>query len=145
MLEQLFLMEFVWFIPNDDNRAEDGRELRREFLEAEGITDVDPNWVSLGCSVLEMLIALSRRLTFEAEGESSEWFWTLIANAGLDRYTDARRFHRDAVTDILERIIWRTYQPDGRGGLFPLQRAHEDQRDVELWYQMSAYLLERLE
>lgn len=146
MLEQLFLKEFVWFIPNDDNRAEDGRQLRQEFLDENPDIRVNGDWLEIGCSMLELFIGLSRRLSFEGDGESRDWFWVLIENTGLYRYNDRmfRRYHEREIDDILDRIIWRTYKPNGHGGLFPLQRAHDDQRDVELWYQLSAYLLEKI-
>jgi hypothetical protein len=44
------------------------------------------------------------------------------------------------VDEILERVIGRTYRPDGRGGFFPLRYAEKDQREVELWYQLNAYV-----
>ena len=78
LLRQLYSTEFVWFVPNDDNRVEDGRDLRHEFLEDEGLTDVDPEWMDLGCSAFEMMLGLARRLSFEAEGEPREWFWRLM-------------------------------------------------------------------
>jgi len=143
MLETLFFKEFVWSVPNDDNRAADGKDLRREFLEDTGITDAPEDWMWLGCSILELLIALSRRLAFEADGEPREWFWELIGNLTLDRFIDNGRVPKQAIDDILECVIWRTYKEDGTGGLFPLRFSQEDQRHVELWYQMSAYLLER--
>jgi hypothetical protein len=40
----------------------------------------------------------------------------------------------------MERCVWRTYEPNGVGGFFPLENPNEDQREVELWYQMSAYV-----
>lgn len=146
MLEQLFFKEFVWFIPNDDNRAEDGKELRREFLELNEHLPWDENWVNIGCSMLELFVGLSRRLAFEADGEPRDWFWSLIFNVGLEKYNDQRMSRRSLkdIDDILDRIIFRTYEADGRGGLFPLKGAHVDQRGVELWYQLSAYLLELL-
>lgn len=139
----MFTKEFVWFIPNDDNRVEDGRFLREEFIEDLDLDDVDPDWMHLGCSMLEMLVSLSRRLSFIGEGEPRDWFWHLIDNLDL-RYSDRGPFPKDKVEEVLDNVIWRTYQPDGRGGLFPLQHPRKDQRDIELWYQMSAYLLERI-
>lgn len=142
LLTQLFFKEFVWIVPNDDNRAEDGKDLRREFLEGRGIRDVNDDWIVIGCSMLELFIGLSRRLSFEADGDPRDWFWKLIQNAKLQRFSDNSRYSKNSVDEILDRLIWRTYNSDGQGGLFPLTRAHEDQRDVELWYQLSAYLLE---
>lgn len=143
LLKLLHCKEFVWFIPNDDNRAEDGRDLRKEFSEHEQIQILEPGWMKLSCDMLELLIALSRRLAFEADGEPRAWFWEMINNLGLYEYRDGKRLPLNKIDEILDQVIWRTYEPDGAGGLFPLREAREDQREVELWYQMSAYLLER--
>jgi hypothetical protein len=142
LLRQLYTTEFFWLIPNDDNRIEDAKQLRREFLDAQGIDSVDRNWMELGCSVLELMVGLSRRLSFEADGEPHYWFWQLIINLDLERYPDSRRFTSDRIDDILDRVIWRTYDRNGHGGFFPLKRRCKDQRNVELWYQLSAYVLE---
>lgn len=140
----LYRKEFIWLIPNDDNRLEDGKELRYLFILDQEISDVDEEWYDLPCSCLEMLIALSRRLAFEAEGEPSVWFWHFIALLDLYQYNDKEYddLARDLIEEALDRVMWRQYEPDGHGGLFPLSRPQEDQREVELWYQMSAYLLE---
>lgn len=142
LLKILFTKEFVWFVPNDDNRVEDGRELRHEFIEELGLTLVDRNWMELGCSFLEMLIGLSRRLAFEAGGKPRDWFWHLLNNLELDLYADNILIPAKRVDDILDHVIWRTYRRDGHGGLFPLRHAKEDQTQVEIWYQLSAYLME---
>ena len=141
----LFHKEFVWWVPNDDNRVEDGKALRDEFLDDEGIYDVDPDWMEQGCSMLEMMIGLSRRLAFEAGGEPREWFFELLDNLGLSTYNDAEQFDEDRVDEAIDPVIWRTYGRDGTGGLFPLQHPKKDQREVEIWYQMNAYLLERVD
>lgn len=143
LIKQLYTKAFVWSVPNDDNRVEDGRALRDEFSEKLQI-DPDPTWMGLKCSMLEMLIGLARRLAFEAEGEPADWFWHMLDNLDV-RISDVM-YHKRAerhVNEVLERVIERTYFSDGRGGLFPLSDPPEDQRDVELWYQMSHYLLER--
>lgn len=143
MLKQLFLKEFVWIIPKDDNRIQDGKDLRYEFVDQSGLGDVDQGWINQGCSVLEVVIAISRRLSFEIDGESRDAFWILLGNLGLLRYVDSRPLPADEIEEILDRFIWRTYSPDGRGGMFPLQHPGEDQTKVELWYQLSAYVLEK--
>ena len=141
LLKQLHIKEFVWIVPNDDNRAEDGRDLRLEFLDEEGVTP-SSDWLRLGCSMFELLVGLSRRLSFQADGEPRGWFWHLMDNLGLRIYSDAKIVSTDRIDEILERVIWRTYESDGTGGLFPLKYPAKDQREVELWYQLSAYLLE---
>lgn len=141
LFRQLFSTEFAWFVPNDDNRAEDGRELRYEWVTETGIQP-DPEWLTLGCSFLELLIGLSRRLAFEAEGEPSDWFWHLIDNLGLTGFNDHSKFTEEEVDDRTSRVIWRTYDRNGNGGLFPLNKTRKDQRKVEIWYQLSEYLLQ---
>jgi hypothetical protein len=146
VLRKLYSTEFLWRIRNDDNRVADGLELRSEFLEERVDLEVDPVWFTQGCSFLEMLIALSRRLTFETEGVSSaEWFWQMLDNVGLhvsDRDFESQRM--EIFTDqVLQALNNRTYNPNGRGGLFPLNDAQVDQTQVEIWYQMNYYLLER--
>lgn len=142
LLQHLYSVEFVWIIPNDDNRVEDGKDLRNEFIEECNVYDVDRNWLSLGCSLLEMLIGLSRRLSFETDDTAREWFWQLLENLELEEFSDARYF-KEPVEHICQQLIWRTYDYNGYGGLFPLNHPEEDQRDVEIWYQQSAYILER--
>lgn len=143
LLRQLYKKEFVWIIPNDDNRLEDGRDLRERFVEEEGLYDVDPLWMDMGCSMLELLVALARCLHFEEESRDvGEWFWELIHNLKLRVCTDKEPLQEKAIDKILDNVIWRTYRSNGNGGLFPLQHAKCDQRDVELWYQLNAYLLE---
>lgn len=146
LLRDLYKKEFVWWVPNDDNRKEDGRDLRHEFVELHDIEEPDPEWWDLGCSMLEMLIALSRRISFDAEGDPRDWFWHMLENVDLQKYTDNRYndLARRDIDQALELIIWRRYSPSGQGGLFPLNHPREDQRNVELWYQVSAYLIELL-
>lgn len=135
LFKELAEKEFVWLIPNDDNRLADGLELRHEFYErAPGE----------GVSVLEVLIGLSRRLAFVAEGEAENWAWRLIQNLEIDKCWDpiSARKLRD-LYDKLDALIWRTYHSDGQGGFFPLAWPEEDQRKVELWYQLNAYVEEQ--
>lgn len=137
----LYKTEFIWFVPNDDNRAEDGRELRYEFIEETKIENINEEWLDLGCSMLEMLIGLSRRLSFHAEGSDRAWFWHLLNNLKLDHLNDSiKPFPEEEVNDILDTVIWRRYRKDGVGGLFPLSHARRDQTNVEIWYQLAAYL-----
>lgn len=143
LLRQLYTTEFVWFVPNDDNRVVDGLELRNEFLQDSEL-EVDENWMLLGCSFLEMMIALCRHLAFETEGKVAFWFWRLIENLDLEDITDAvyPTYSHDDISEKLNAVLWRRYHPSGEGGLFPLKQAPQDQTKVELWYQMNTYLIE---
>lgn len=148
LLRILYMTAFVGYVPNDDNRSADGKELRFEFLQSTGYPLIDPygDWFDLDCSILEMIMALARRASFEDEnlGTPTEWFWRMLNNLELDGYTDDifEISIQEEVEETLSRLNNRTYQRNGSGGLFPLKRAREDQRKVELWAQMAAYLLE---
>lgn len=145
LLKQLFQKEFVWIVPNDDNRAEDGKELRLEFIRDQKLGKIDRMWSELGCSFLELMLGLSRRLSFEAGGEPHYWFWKLMGNLGLDGYSDNRRLPQKKIEDTLNRVIYRSYKRNGLGGFFPLKQTPHDQRKVELWYQLSEYVAEQSE
>lgn len=93
--------------------------------------------------MLELFIGLSRRLSFQADGEPRAWFWQLMENLDLERFNDNTQIPEEEVRKILDEVTGRTYKRNGAGGLFPLKKAHKDQRDVELWYQLNAYLLEK--
>ena len=142
LLKELYTKEFVWLVPNDDNRIEDGKALRIEFIHDEQLDDVDQGWLDLGCSMFELMVGLARRLEFEADGEAHYWFWHMMENLGLERYSDNRRLPRTHIDKILDRVIFRNFKPNGDGGLFPLKNPKKDQRKVELWYQLNSYVLE---
>lgn len=144
LLAQLYSKEFVWSVPNDDNRLVDGVDLRMQFLELNQIRTPDPKWMELGCNMLELLIAISRRLSFLQDGEPSVWFWHLLEVLDLEQYNDTRynMTVEGLVDQTLNRVIYRQYEPNGVGGLFPLRNPKHDQRKVELWSQLNAYLNE---
>lgn len=141
LCEQMYKTPFRWSVPNDDNRVEDALELRVQFMDHYAYDDA---WMRDDASVFEVLIALAHRLNFEAIGDVDEWFWKLVQNLGLYSYTDENYsdFIAEKVEIALDIFMDRTYDHDGEGGLFPLQRNQMDQTEVELWYQMSYYLLE---
>lgn len=141
LLYTMYHTEFVWLLSGDDNRHQDGIALRTEFIQQIKL-DIDSSWFDEGCSILEMLIAFSKRAEFQTEITSSAWFWELINNLGLsDHYDEA--FIEEEVENILYDFVWRIYDSDGSGGLFPLKHPSEDQRKVEIWYQFSEYLIDK--
>ena len=131
-------------MPNDDNRALDGMDLRFEFIDEMGLDTGDSLWLMLECSILEMFVALSRRVAYQSYGSPDEWFWIMMGNLDLRIHTDNKysRIVELEVNETLDRINERTYDTNGVGGIFPLVNPERDQRTIELWYQASAYLLE---
>jgi hypothetical protein len=142
LMEVMHAKEFVWQVPNDDNRIADALDLRREFISDGNHHRLAPD--ELGpVSFLEVLIALSRRLSFQAGGNAEGWAWQFLCNLELHRMPDPlSRYKARRADEIMDTVIWRNYAPDGTGGFFPLAFAEEDQRKVEIWYQMAAYVRE---
>lgn len=143
LLRQMHATPFRWHLPHDANRAEDGRELRLAYVDQMQIVEPDDPWISYDVSFLEMLIALSDRVAYNSYALGADWFYRLLENIELSNFSD--RYHNQhirEVDEVLDRVMDRTYGESGRGGLFPLRAPHEDQRYVEMWYQMSAYLME---
>ena len=150
LLNCLHNIDFYGLVPNDDNREIDGIKLREIFDTHERRGGTAPFLCQAKpCTMLEMLIGLAYRMENELSiGQNNpimpECFWILIANLGLD-WADDSVFQPSDELIIQNRVltvISRSYMRNGNGGLFPLRRAVQDQRKVEIWYQMSAWILE---
>ena len=133
-LRQMYDDEFsestAVLVGNDINRIGDGLALRDAY---EGRAPSGP------CSTLEMLIALADRMSLDLGYMSKDdWFWCMIHNLRLDHH----RWDYKDVACILRNLRKRKYAKDGLGGLFPLYSPTCDQREVEIWYQMQAYVVE---
>lgn len=139
LLMVLHRTEFVWVVPGDDNRAADGKELRQDFLR-ETHYYKDKLWFDQPCSVLEMLIALAYRANFQTDTPVADWFWTFIRNLWLEEYRRVTEGDIPGIQEILNRLIYRYFQYDGSGGIFPLVSPKRDQRKAEIWYQFCDYV-----
>jgi len=148
LVKSLFKKEFYWTIDKDENRAEEGKELRVIFSDECGFEDV-PDEINGPCSVLEMMIALAKKwnqlvsLT-EKEDNSVEYFWTMIQNLGFEGCTDDK-FDPEMVRDKLDILLDRDYPKNGDGSLFPLKKLKEHQNELEIWYQLQNYLIENFD
>ena len=132
----LYNVEFRWIIPEDRRRAEDGLNLRREYPKIRFLSEDDQN---RPCSVLEMLAAFAIRIDREWVGNPGEnrsyiVFDDMIRNLSLTKAN---------ANYVLDRWLNRDFHPDGRGSIFPLIHPTADQRHVEIWRQMLAYINER--
>ena len=149
LLKYLYDTEFIYILPMDGNRYEDGISLRYRFgyehnIEAPIIAscldrDKGP------CSILEMMVALAHRceenITFNPELGimSGKWFWMMVSNLGLGGMTD-NCFDDEFVNSVIWRFLDREYSHDGEGGLIYIPNSQYDMRTTEIWYQMMRYL-----
>ena len=145
LLTHLHNTEFIYSIPRDENRAVQGEGLRYRFAyEYVGIKDAE-SYISGPCSVLEMMIALAIYCeenimdNTKYGNRTGQWFWGMITNLGLGSMSDDR-YDRKYVDEVLNRFLYREYDPDGKGGLFRIRNCDRDLREVEIWYQLCWYL-----
>lgn len=142
-------------VGNDMNRAADGEALRFIFLDDYQEADIDPritnDFLAGACSWFEMLLALAESLDYLYDGGAQGRFLELIENLGIRRVTErvAVRYDKidqEFIDSACNRVDFNLFDPDGRGGLFPLRKQnHPNQRGVEIWDQHAAYFVERLE
>lgn len=144
LTKQLYKTPYSWIIHDDKHRGEDGKELRRKFIEDCDIQDIEVNWLQDQCSVLEMLVGLACRAGFDTNEETGDWLWRFLTNLNLQGYNDRvyTALVMKEVDVIVQRWLNRTYEKNGVGGLFPLNHARQDQTQIKIWYQLQAYLLE---
>lgn len=149
LLRHLYLTSFVWTIERDENRAFDGIELREEFTDETG----DDTYLECcgrdDCSMLEMMVALARRIEADIMYQNHKgdrtyfWFYQMLINAGFDEFDESKRtVNFDCYDDYIDVILNHRYAPDGaNGGLFQVDYIPErDFRETELWYQMQIWI-----
>lgn len=148
LLTELFNHDYIWLETRDDNRAYYGLQLRDIFMSMGGQLDllVRPN-----CSFLEFLIGMATRveetiMTNPKFGNRSpQWFWMMLDNLELTKYDDSVEYTLDVLNYIhgtIDRVLFRRFDPNGDGGLFPLKVNRGDQRMVDFWTQLLLYLEE---
>lgn len=151
LAKHLHRREYYWFVPNDDNRGEDGKLLRDMFVDQ--YNGPVPEWFDGPCSVFEMMVGLTIRMEEilsdpTIEDRTQEWFLMFLRNLGLIEYTDGNYPYPSCglqVDEAIDMLLERTYSRTGRGGLFPLQGSTNDQTKVEIWYQLMEYLAQNYE
>ncbi|MCF0239890.1 MAG: hypothetical protein HUJ62_05560 [Streptococcus gallolyticus] len=152
LLRILHGVPFIWHLVGDDNREADGIDLREEFIgDTHQYTLDSVECLQEQCSVLEMLVALAMRMETLLEGDDDcsrmhIWFWDMIENLGFTDYVNDTYGHRwddVCIFRVIDGFMDRSgVSSDGDGGLFPLKYPDCDQSEVEIWFQMQAYIME---
>lgn len=152
VLDILSESEFKVVVERDGNRVEDVAVLRNKFLnniDYEFSEDDIAELMSEHVSVLEILMVMSEHMhdvTFNADSELGlyHWFWTLLYHLSLDSFTNPVEDEEIwSIKNFIETFVNREYEFNGTGGLYPLNFPEKDQREVELFYQMQAWFLEK--
>ena len=148
LLSYLHSVDYIWQIPLDENRAEDGISLRYRFARLqvhEDLVNAVADMLVGPCSVLEMMVALALRCEEDIMDDTAygdrtrHWFWNMVVSLGLGSMTDDR-FDKRAADEIVKTFLYRKYEPNGKGGLFTIKRCQDELRGVELYTQLCWYL-----
>ena len=155
LLRLLFTIEFTFLMPMDGDRYDDGVDLRYDFgyaisdadnsrMRSEDALSVMESFKGKPCSVLEMMVALA----IKCEGLMSDddlgdrvgqWFWDMIVNLGLESMDDTN-FNERYSRRVVDRFLRRQYEPNGKGGLFYIDKCYYNLKHSEIWYQLQWYL-----
>ena len=135
----LHLIEWYAIWPRDVSRENDGKNLRERFKKDSSFSDYTS--IEGPCTFLECAIGIAEHMDFfctppELQPATYLYFWKLLQNAKiLGHGIDIR-----AIDTSVDRVLTRSYTTKGTGGFFPLQHPETNQKGVEIWYQMAAYL-----
>lgn len=154
LFETLHNIEFTYIIDRDDNRDEDGHDLRNDYkIPLDFSLEEDEAFYAHWTSVFEVLLAIAIRVDNEyigdpAEEHPEEFFMEMIKNLGLDRFTNRicqRHCRGSDIERIVNRWLDRKFDRYGGGSPFPVRYDHRDQRKLEIWDQMNSYISENYE
>lgn len=148
----LIFLNTVAFSPSmemDYNRLIDAVDFRYKFANENGYPNlyIKNIFDSNTCSVLEMMIALSYKVEEQITdnylygNRTGQWFWSMITSLGLNSMDD-KAFDQNYCKYVLDIFMNRDYSPNGKGGLFTLERPYRDMRTVDIWTQFMWYLEE---
>lgn len=151
LLYHLFEKEFIFILPMDANRADDGTDLRYRFAYENNIDNriVAEYLDNRPCSILEMITALALKCEEhimddpEIGNRTGKWFNLMLNNVGLSLMDDSC-YDVKTVDRIIDRFLYRKYSANGKGGLFYIRSIDHDMSKIEIWDQMCLYLCEQI-
>ena len=135
----------------DIDRWKNGLELRKTYDFCYD-NDFDSEMRPIPCTMLEMIIGISKRMSEQlmdedGEDKTAQYFWEIMENLGLT-YMDDDNFGWDTglaqkkIAKTCEILCKRQYNSDGTGGgMFPMPGVLGiNQKKMEIWYQMQEYI-----
>lgn len=152
----MMISPFVSDMWEDQNIVESALYSRREFVRDQDPIAKREFYRAMGeCSVLEVIAILIRKMSYMllgnhlASSNQGALFFELLDNLGLswindDAFSRDEDGCREYIEDVMSRFVGREYEENGDdGGLFPLENPPEDMREMSLFQQLDAYLIEK--
>lgn len=134
LAERLNAIVYRWHFSLDENRAVAGKSLRQVYLDIYGLDDDE---VPGGeCTVLEMLIALARRMSENSNRTAEDCYREMIHNLNVYGYSE------EIVNQRINNWLDGNFDSNGDGTPFPLKHYQGDCRNLDIWTQMTIYINE---
>lgn len=138
IMDILFTERFRWLIDIDEDRAEDGKDLRYEFANEFGYGSMF-DYLDTPCNCAEVIIALARR--HERQWDNPKygdrtWVWvqSMLDSLGLHP-----GISYDSTLEIIDRWLDRRFNRDGSGSLFTIPNSVMDMRKIDIWRQSNLW------
>lgn len=146
LMTKLYSTRFRYSLEMDENRYDDGIDLRYRFAYECGYSneEIEEAIGAKPCMVLEMMVSLALRceeaiMYDPEEGDRTDiWFWDMIVSLGLDMMDDQHYQSRE-IDAVLARFLDHKYALNGEGSLFTLP-FEIDIHETDIWKQMCMYL-----
>lgn len=110
-------LDFVWYIPEDEDKAIQALRMRDEYCYETGA----PTPRHAPASFLEVFVSVTDTLTAMLYQDRESFTKSILLNMGARSYSDDGRLpseiHEESLI-IAERVMYRTYSRNGTGGLF---------------------------
>ena len=110
-------LDFVWYIPEDEDKVVQALRMRDEYCYATG----SPSPRQAPPSFLEVFVSITDTLTAMLYQDRESFTKSILLNMGARSYSDdghlPSEIHEEAL-NIAERVMYRTYSRNGTGGLF---------------------------
>lgn len=126
-------IEFVWYIPDDEDKAIQALRMRDEYEYETNRSCLRQGPVSF----LELFVSITDTLTAMIYQDRSAFTKSILMNLGVRNTQDALLMDsvtRASAIDSAETVMYRTYQKNGLGGLFMVPGA--DLREMPIRDQM---------
>lgn len=110
-------LDFMWYIPEDEDKAIQALRMRDEYCYETGM----PSPRQAPASFLEVFVSITDTLTAMLYKDRESFTKSILLNVGARSYSDDGRLPseiHEAALNIAERVMYRTYSRNGTGGLF---------------------------
>lgn len=110
-------LDFVWYIPEDEDRAIQALRMRDEYCYETGM----PSPRQAPASFLEVFVSITDTLTAMLYQDRESFTKSILLNVGARSFSDDGRLPSEIYEEALniaECVMYRTYSRNGTGGLF---------------------------